>query len=246
MLESYRVLAEPITHEIDKISGSRFIADAAPAKSEEEARAFLEVVRSKYHDARHHCWAYRVGPRGEAWRSSDDGEPSGSAGVPILKQLEGHDVTDLVVVVTRYFGGTKLGVGGLVRAYGSAAKEALEEAKIQEVIVTERVVVTRYFGGTKLGVGGLVRAYGSAAKEALEVAKIKEVIVTERVSVTYSYELSSPVQGVLARAGLQAAESEYGEVVRLVLEIPVAKADEVVRDLEEATAARATIERAGA
>ena len=204
MLESYRVLAEPITHEIDKISGSRFIADAAPAKSEEEARAFLEVVRGKHHDARHHCWAYRVGPRGETWRSSDDGEPSGSAGVPILKQLEGHDVTDLVVVVTRYFGGTKLGVGGLVRAYGSAAKEALEEAKIREVIVTERVVVT------------------------------------------HSYELSSPVQGVLARAGLQATESEYGELVRLVLEIPVAKADGVVRDLEEATAARATIERAGA
>ena len=204
MLESYRVLAEPITHEIDKISGSRFIADAAPAKSEEEARAFLEVVRSKYHDARHHCWAYRVGPRGEAWRSSDDGEPSGSAGVPILKQLEGHDVTDLVVVVTRYFGGTKLGVGGLVRAYGSTAKEALEEAKIREVVVIERVVVT------------------------------------------HSYELSSPVQGVLARAGLQATESEYGELVRLVLEIPVAKADGVIRDLEEATAARATIERAGA
>jgi len=204
LLESYRVLDEPLGYEIDKISGSRFIADAAPALGEEDALAFLEGVRARYHDARHHCWAYRVGPEGGVWRSSDDGEPSGSAGVPILKQLEARAVTDLIVVVTRYFGGTKLGVGGLVRAYGSAAKAVLEEAKIREVIVTERVVVT------------------------------------------HSYELSSPVQGALARAGLQPTESDYGEVVRLVLEIPVARADGVVRDLEEVTAARATIERAEA
>ena len=201
MLESYRVLDEALGYEIDKISGSRFIADAAPALSEEEALGFLKEVRARYHDARHHCWAYRVGPEGGMWRSSDDGEPSGSAGVPILKQLEARAVTDLIVVVTRYFGGTKLGVGGLVRAYGAAAKAVLEEAKIREVVVTERVVVT------------------------------------------HSYELSSPVQGVLARAGLTATESDYGEEVRLVLEISVARADGVVRDLEEATAARATIER---
>ena len=202
MIESYNVLEEPISHEIDKISGSRFIAEASPAQSEEEALAFLEAMRAKYHDARHHCWAYRLGIGGETWRSSDDGEPSGSAGVPILKQLEGSEITQLVVVVTRYFGGTKLGVGGLVRAYGAAAKEALELAKVREVIVTERVVVT------------------------------------------HDYDLSSPVQGVLARAGLQPTESDYGEMVRLVLEIPIARADSVVRDLEESTAARASITRA--
>jgi len=202
MLESYRVLDEPLEYQIDKISGSRFIADASPAKSEEEAFAFLEEIRAKFHNARHHCWAYRVGPEGETWRSSDDGEPSGSAGVPILKQLEGGEVTDLIVVVTRYFGGTKLGVGGLVRAYGAAAKEALKRAKVREVVVTERVIVT------------------------------------------HSYDLSSPVQGVLARAGLVASESDYGESVRLVLDVPVAMAEGLVRDLEEATAARATIERA--
>ena len=203
MRESYRVLDEPLRYEIDKISGSRFIAEVAPAQGEEEAIAFLEAMRSKYHDARHHCWAYRLGVEGEAWRSSDDGEPSGSAGVPILKQLEAKDVTGLMVVVIRYFGGTKLGVGGLVRAYGSAAKEALERASI------------------------------------------REVIITERVTVTHDYELSSPVQGVLARAGLQAVESEYGEEVRIVLEIPIARADGVLRDLEEATAARAKVVREG-
>jgi len=203
MIESYLVLDRPTRHEIDKISGSRFIADAAPVSSEEEALAALERVRSEHHDARHHCWAYRVGPAGETWRSSDDGEPSGSAGVPILKQLEGRDVTNLIVVVTRYFGGTKLGVGGLVRAYGAAAAEALERAKIREVIVTERVVVT------------------------------------------HDYALSSPVEGVLSRAGLTPTESDYGEVVKIVLEIPVARAESVVRALKDATSARAQVERSG-
>lgn len=203
MIESYRILAEPLRHEIDKISGSRFIADAVPVSSKEEALAALERVRSEFHDARHHCWAYRVGSLGETWRSSDDGEPSGSGGVPILKQLEGRDVTNLMLVVTRYFGGTKLGVGGLARAYGAAAREALELAEIREVVVTERVVVT------------------------------------------HDYELSSPVQGVLARAGLTPAEADYGEVVRIVLEIPVTQADRVVSELQEATSARAQIERAG-
>jgi uncharacterized YigZ family protein len=203
MKESYRVLGEPLRHEIDKISGSRFIADVVPVTSVEEALSALDQVRSKYHDARHHCWAYRIGGDGETWRSSDDGEPSGSAGVPILKQLEGHDVTNLIAVVTRYFGGTKLGVGGLVRAYGGATAEALELAKIREVIVTERVVVT------------------------------------------HDYELSSPVQGVLARAGLTPVEADYGASVRLVLELPIAQAEAVLRDLEEATAARARVERSG-
>jgi len=204
MRESYRVLDEPLRHEIDKISGSRFIADVIPVANVEEASAALERIRAEYHDARHHCWAYRIGIEGETWRSSDDGEPSGSAGVPILKQLAGHDVTDLVAVVTRYFGGTKLGVGGLVRAYGGAADEALERAVIREVIITERVLVD------------------------------------------HDYELSSPVQAVLAKAKLTPVEADYGESVRLVLEIPIARADAVVRDLEEATAARAKIERAGA
>ena len=204
MRESYRVLDEPLRHEIDKISGSRFIADVIPVANVEEVSTALERIRAEYHDARHHCWAYRIGSEGETWRSSDDGEPSGSAGVPILKQLAGHDVTDLVAVVTRYFGGTKLGVGGLVRAYGGAADEALERAVIREVVITERVLVD------------------------------------------HDYELSSPVQAVLAKAKLTPVEADYGESVRLVLEIPIARAEAVVRDLEEATAARAKIERAGA
>jgi uncharacterized YigZ family protein len=130
VLESYRTLAAPHRFELDKVKGSRFLADVAPARSEDEAKAFLEAVRAEFHDARHHCSAWRIGLRGETFKWSDDGEPSGSAGKPILAQLEGHDLVDVVCVVTRWFGGTKLGVGGLVRAYGGAAQGALEAAQV--------------------------------------------------------------------------------------------------------------------
>lgn len=138
---SYRTPAELFEHEIDKIKGSRFLALVAQAGSEEEAMAHIAAVRKQHHAARHHCWAWRIGQQGETSRSSDDGEPSGSAGRPILQAIEGADITFVVAVVTRYFGGTKLGVGGLVRAYGGAAAEALSRAPVTVVVPTRAVRV---------------------------------------------------------------------------------------------------------
>ncbi|MDE5908125.1 MAG: YigZ family protein [Lachnospiraceae bacterium] len=109
---------------------SRFIASIAPASSEEEAVSFIESIRKKYYDARHHCTAFIIGRNKELTRCSDDGEPSGTAGKPILEVLLGADVTNVVAVVTRYFGGTLLGTGGLVRAYTQAAREGIENAGI--------------------------------------------------------------------------------------------------------------------
>lgn len=106
--------------------GSRFLGHAAPAASEEEARDWLAAEQRRYFDATHHCSAWRL--RDGRWRANDAGEPSGSAGVPILAAIDGAGVVDCVVVVTRYFGGTRLGVGGLARAYGEAAAEALRAA----------------------------------------------------------------------------------------------------------------------
>ncbi len=103
---------------------SRFIAIAAPVQSEEEATAFVESIRKKYWDARHHCYAYILGEKKEIRRMSDDGEPTGTAGKPILDLIEGGDLTNTIIVVTRYFGGTLLGTGGLARAYSSAARAA--------------------------------------------------------------------------------------------------------------------------
>lgn len=138
---TYLTLASAFQYEPDKIKGSRFIADVAPAANESEALAFLEKIRGQFRDARHHCFAWRLGPEGKETRFSDDGEPAGSAGKPILAQLEGHEITDLCCVVTRYFGGTKLGVGGLVRAYGGAAGMALDRAPTRTVVMTRTIRV---------------------------------------------------------------------------------------------------------
>ena len=111
-----------------KVQGSRFIALAVPGTTREEIDPVLESVRKEYFDATHHCYAYRLGTGREAYRMHDDGEPAGTGGRPILAAIDREGLTDVVVVVTRYFGGTKLGVGGLSRAYGEAATQALRDA----------------------------------------------------------------------------------------------------------------------
>ena len=109
---------------------SRFLANAYPVKTQEEIRTHLEKLKKQYYDARHHCYAWVLGLQGADRKASDDGEPHGTAGLPILKVIDGAKCTDIMIVVTRYFGGTLLGTGGLVRAYTQAAKAALENAGI--------------------------------------------------------------------------------------------------------------------
>ncbi|MEW1954797.1 YigZ family protein [Terrabacter sp. NPDC080008] len=125
----YRTLAAPASAELE-VKRSRFVCDLAPAASEEEARAFIERVRSGSRDARHHCTAYVLGPDGATLRSNDDGEPSGTAGAPMLDVLRGRGLTEVVAVVTRWFGGTLLGTGGLIRAYGDAVSLAFDGARL--------------------------------------------------------------------------------------------------------------------
>ena len=120
---------------------SKFLAWIYPVRSEEEIRGHLDALRKRFFDATHHCYAWRLGPRGEAFRANDDGEPSGTAGKPILGQLLSNDITDCLVVVVRYFGGTKLGVPGLIAAYREAAAAAIEAAQIVERTVDRVVTV---------------------------------------------------------------------------------------------------------
>ncbi|ANM28435.1 hypothetical protein ABI59_00520 [Acidobacteria bacterium Mor1] len=139
----FRTIERAVRHEPDKIKGSRHIATVEPLRDAAQADEVLTRVRKEMHDARHHAFAWRLGIGNDgSFRYSDDGEPSGSAGKPILAQIDGRELTDLMVVVTRYFGGTKLGVGGLVRAYGGAAAEALDLAGVREVVLRHRVAVT--------------------------------------------------------------------------------------------------------
>jgi uncharacterized YigZ family protein len=117
-----------------KDNGSRFIAQAYPVESEEEVKEIVGSLKKEYHDARHHCFAYRLGLDGSHWRANDDGEPSGSAGRPILGQIDAAGLSDILVVVIRYFGGIKLGIPGLIRAYKASTADALAQATVVEKV----------------------------------------------------------------------------------------------------------------
>ena len=125
-----------------KEKGSKFIAWAFHVENEEEAKECLLQMKKEYHDARHHCYALRIQPEDEFFRSSDDGEPSGTAGKPILNQILSAGLFDVLVVVIRYFGGTKLGVPGLIRSYKTATRDALEQAEITHLIIKRTLVLT--------------------------------------------------------------------------------------------------------
>lgn len=126
---------------IFKEKSSKFLCYAYHVESEEEIAAFLEPLRKRYYDATHHCYAWRLGPFGEKFRANDDGEPSSTAGKPILGQLLSREVTNCLIVVVRYFGGTKLGVPGLIAAYKESAAMVLDEAKIVERTVDKRIKI---------------------------------------------------------------------------------------------------------
>ena len=141
MAEPYVILAETGNGYYEE-KRSRFPAAAYPVRSEEEAAALIAAEKKKTYDARHHCWAYVLGPNQETVRFSDDGEPSGTAGKPILEVLLGRGVRDALIIVTRYFGGTLLGTGGLVRAYTAASQDALDHAVTALVLPAKKVSVS--------------------------------------------------------------------------------------------------------
>lgn len=146
MLKEYKTVYRGGEGEIVE-KKSRFIATVEPVESEDEALRFIEAMRKKYWDARHNCFAYVIGERNELQRFSDDGEPGGTAGKPMLDVLVGEDIHNAAVVVTRYFGGTLLGTGGLVRAYSSAAKEGLASSVIITKIQGLKLHITTDYTG---------------------------------------------------------------------------------------------------
>ena len=137
-MDTFLTIKEPSEGEY-KEKGSKFLAFAFQVRTEEQVKERLDELSKKYYDARHHCYAYQLGQNGELWRANDDGEPNHSAGTPILNQIKSFNLTDVLVVVIRYFGGTKLGVSGLINAYKTSTQEALENAEIEEKIITKVV-----------------------------------------------------------------------------------------------------------
>lgn len=145
MSDIYRTIASGSSG-IYKEKGSKFLAFAFPVETENTIGDLLEELRKQYHDARHHCYAWRLGPSMKRYRVNDDGEPSGSAGNPIFNQIQSRELTNVLVVVVRYFGGTLLGVGGLINAYRTASSEALDRARIIQRKVYTRLKLNFGYG----------------------------------------------------------------------------------------------------
>jgi len=139
--DTYKTIKAP-AEGLYKEKGSRFVAIAIPVSDQEAIKPILDKIRKEHHEARHHCYAYMIGHERTNWRVNDDGEPSGTGGRPILGQINSYGLTNLIIVVSRYFGGTLLGVSGLINAYRSAAASALQNADQVERTLQEYYEIT--------------------------------------------------------------------------------------------------------
>ena len=170
-MSSYLTIARDTTGEVED-RGSRFLCTLRRVADEDEARALVAALRREHWDARHHCSAFVLGPDGAVQRSSDDGEPAGTAGAPMLDVLRGAEVSDVAAVVTRWFGGTLLGAGGLVRAYGDAVRAALAEAgTLRRSLLTELALELDHADAGR--VEGELRAKGVSVLEVAYDARVR-------------------------------------------------------------------------
>ena len=141
IIDSYKTITQPSKEGLFKDRGSKFYGYAFPVSNEEEIKEKIELLKKQHYNARHWCYAWQLGENYDHYRANDDGEPSNSAGMPIYGQLQSFNVTNVLVVVVRYFGGTKLGVGGLIKAYKNGAKLALENSNIIDKTINEEFLI---------------------------------------------------------------------------------------------------------
>lgn len=142
MEDTFKTIAAPNEPTLFKEKGSKFYGYTFPIQTEEEVKPIIDGLRAEHHKSRHVCYAYKLGFTNDRYRSNDDGEPSNSAGQPILGQINSYELTNVLVAIVRYFGGTKLGVGGLIQAYRTSAKEALDTSQIIEKEITATLRLT--------------------------------------------------------------------------------------------------------
>ena len=174
---SYKTLLEASSG-VYKEKGSKFYSYAYPIDSETDVKIFLQKIKKEHHSARHHCFAYVIGKDGTKFRANDDGEPSGTAGKPILGQINSNSLTNILIIVVRYFGGTLLGTSGLIRAYRAAAAHAIQNGKI--VIRT----------------------------------------IKKQILIKFPYPLINEVMKVLKEGSYKPIEQEFGDVCKIITEIP--------------------------
>lgn len=205
MIEQYKEIYEGGSDEIVE-KKSRFIAAVFPVKAEEEAVKIIEEIKKKYWDARHNCFAYVIGARHELQRFSDDGEPSGTAGKPILDVLLGEDVHNALIIVTRYFGGTLLGTGGLVRAYQGAAKAGIASSEVITKRYGKKVEVRTDYNN----VGKMQYIFGQMEIDVLDSEYTEEVKFTLAVDMETNGALMKKIQeATSATAGYELLDDVY-------------------------------------
>ncbi len=141
MKDTYKCISKASEEVLFKDKNSKFFGNAFPVTTEEEAKVHIEDLKKKHHQARHWCYAWRIGKENHQFRANDDGEPSNTAGMPIYGQIQSFDVTNILIVVVRYYGGIKLGVGGLINAYKTTAQMALENSKVVKRTIDEVFVI---------------------------------------------------------------------------------------------------------
>lgn len=195
MIESFNTIKKEARAQF-KDRNSRFIGCVFPVRTEEEIKEIQQNLRKEFYDARHHCYAYILGPDKEKFRINDDGEPSGSAGKPIYNQLLSADLTNVLAVVVRYFGGTKLGVPGLINAYKTATKMALDEAGIKKEFIAAKVKLTFPYENINV-------AMQSTSKEFVKILSQKFEMTCEMEVHVKVAELSGWIKN-LERTGVEA------------------------------------------
>lgn len=202
MEDSYKTVEHPAEGYLTE-KKSKFISHIVPVKSAEEVKEIVEEHRKKYYDARHVCWAYMLGWEREEFRANDDGEPSGTAGKPILGQINSAELTDVLILVVRYFGGTLLGTGGLIKAYKEAAADAIAHAEIVEKTVDDRIVI-RFEYPLLNEVMRLLKQYEEVqwtqefrenCRMDLSIRRSLSTRLREQLSSLHGVEVSSPEQG---------------------------------------------------
>lgn len=205
MDQQYKILFEGGVGEITE-KKSRFIAATLPVESEEEAAAFIESKRKKYWDASHNCFAYVIGEQNQIQRCSDDGEPAQTAGRPMLDVLLGEEIHNICVVVTRYFGGTLLGTGGLVRAYSGAVKEGLKQSTIMEKCPGKQLEITTDYNG----IGKIQYLLAQRNITALNTEYTEQVLVTLLVPLAQVDDLKAEItEATSGRAGIEEIKDDF-------------------------------------
>jgi uncharacterized YigZ family protein len=187
--DTYKTI-ESVSYGLYKEKGSKFLAEAYPVSDETEIKSIIDSVRKEHHAARHHCYAYILGSDKMLWRVNDDGEPSGTAGRPILGQIKSFGITNVLIIVSRYFGGTLLGVSGLINAYKSAAACSLDNAEIIENVIQEFYEITYPY---------------SAMNEVMKILKYENVLQSDhsfdmecRISISFRLSARERILNLLS------------------------------------------------